>query len=342
MASALRNLPVGGQPRPGAMAGQRAARAPRRQPAATASGRVASGGALTLPADTGHAPASGSVYRQIFRTFAENRLALAGVAIVILTILFCFLGPFFYHTDQVHTNLAGSFAHPGADAHPLGTDQNGYDVLGRLMLGGQTSIEIGLAAAFFATGFGAVYGAISGFIGGVIDGLMMRIVDAMLAIPALFLLPFIFSLLSNGITLWWLIVIVAVIAWQVPARLIRGETLSLRVREYVEAVRVMGGSSARIVRRHILPNAIGTIVVNATLLVADAILTVAALSFLGLGIPPPATNWGQMLSDGTQFTILGYWWLIYPPGLAIVLLVVAFNFIGDALRDSFEVRLQRR
>jgi peptide/nickel transport system permease protein len=312
------------------------------KPAAKASVRAATGRALSLPADGGQARSSGGVYRLVFQTFAENRLAVAGVAIVVLMILFCFLGPVFYHTDQVHANLAQSFARPGEHGHPLGTDQTGYDVLGRLMLGGQTSIEVGLAAAFFATAFGAVYGAISGFLGGLIDGLLMRIIDAMLAIPSLFLLLFISSLLSNGMTLWWLILIVAVIAWQVPARLIRGETLTLRVREYVQAVRVMGGSAARIIRRHILPNAIGTIVVNATFQVADAILTVAALSFLGLGIPPPATNWGQMLSDGTQFSALGYWWLIYPPGLAIVLLVVAFNFIGDALRDSFEVRLQRR
>ena len=311
-------------------------------PATGASGRATTSAAPSPPADNGETPPAGSVYRLIFQTFAENRLAVAGVAIVVLMILFCFLGPVFYHTDQVHTNLAQSFVHPGQDGHPLGTDQNGYDILGRLMVGGQTSIEVGLAAAFFATGFGAVYGAISGFLGGFIDGLLMRIVDAMLAIPSLFLLLFISSLLANGMTLWWLILIVAVIAWQVPARLVRGETLSLRVREYVQAVRVMGGTSTRIVRRHILPNAIGTIVVNATFQVADAILIVAALSYLGLGIPPPATNWGQMLSDGTQFIALGYWWLIYPPGLAIVLLVMAFNFIGDALRDSFEVRLRRR
>ncbi|MHB2024207.1 MAG: ABC transporter permease [Mycobacteriales bacterium] len=297
-------------------------------------------GALT-PAG-GEATSTGSVYKLILQTFIENRLAVVGLVIVVLMVLFCFLGPVFYHTDQIHTNLAQTFDHPGQDGHPLGTDNNGYDVLGRLMVGGQTSIEVGLAAALVATTIGVAYGALSGFLGGFFDGLMMRIVDALLAIPALFLLLFIATLLPHGMTLGWLILIIAMIAWQVPARLVRGETLSLRVREYVQAVRVMGGSSGRIIRRHIIPNAIGTIVVNATFQVADAILTVAALSFLGLGIPPPATNWGQMLSDGTQFTQLGYWWLIYPAGLCIVLIVVAFNFIGDALRDSLEVRLQRR
>jgi peptide/nickel transport system permease protein len=290
----------------------------------------------------GEVVTTGSIYKLIFRTFVENRLAVVGVALVIIMVLFCFVGPLLYHTNQNTVNLLGQFARPGSKGHPLGTDNEGHDVLGRLMIGGQTSIEVGLLAALFATTIGVVYGAVSGFIGGVVDGLMMRVVDAILAIPALFLLIFIAALLPGGMTFWWLIVVISMIAWQVPARLVRGETLTLRVREYVQAVRVMGGSSARIIRRHIVPNAIGTIVVNATFQVADAILVVAALSFLGLGIPPPATNWGDMLSNGTQFTELGYWWLIYPAGLCIVIVVVAFNFIGDALRDSLEVRLQRR
>ena len=126
-----------------------------------------------------------------------------------------------------------------------------------------------------------------------------------------------------------------------PARLVRGETLSLRVREYVQAVRVMGGSGGRIVLRHIIPNTIGTIIVNATFQVADAILLLAALGFIGLGVPAPQTDWGSMLSDGVNYALNGYWWEIYPAGVAIVLVVVAFNFVGDALRDAFEVRLQR-
>jgi peptide/nickel transport system permease protein len=123
---------------------------------------------------------------------------------------------------------------------------------------------------------------------------------------------------------------------------VRGETLSLRVREYVEAVRVMGGSTRRVLFRHIIPNTVGTIVVNATFQVADAIIFVATLSYLGIGVPPPATNWGGQLSNGLSFFYDGYWWLIYPAGIAIVLTVVAFNFVGDAMRDAFEVRLQRR
>ena len=271
--------------------------------------------------------------------FLENKLALASAIMIVLIVLFCFVGPHIYHTDQIHTNIAEA-NQPPSRAHPLGTDDVGYDQLGRLMVGGQTSLEVALGAAVVAVVFGVLWGAISGYLGGVFDGIMMRIVDAILAIPALFLLLFLAAITVPSVGT--LILVVGLIAWLIPARLVRAETLSLRTREYVEAVKVMGGGPTRIVVRHIVPNTIGTVAVNATFQVADAILVVAALSFLGLGIPPPAANWGGMLSNGLNYTYSGYWWLVYPPGVAIVLTVVCFNFIGDALRDAFEVRLRRR
>jgi peptide/nickel transport system permease protein len=139
-----------------------------------------------------------------------------------------------------------------------------------------------------------------------------------------------------------MILVIGLVAWLVPARLVRAETLSLRTREFVQAVRSMGGTRRRMIFRHIIPNTIGTIMVNATFQVADAILALASLSFLGLGIAPPAANWGGMLSTGVTYTYAGDWWLIYPPGLCILLTVMAFNAVGDGLRDAFEVRLQRR
>jgi peptide/nickel transport system permease protein len=290
-------------------------------------------------AEGGEARAAGSGWKLAAYVFLEHRLAVVGVGVVIFMILFCFVGPLIYHTDQINTDIL-QFTKPPSAAHPLGTDNVGYDVLGRLMVGGQTSLEIGIIAALLATTFGVLWGAVAGFVGGWLDQVMMRIVDSMLAIPTLFLLLVLAAIFVPSLPM--LILIVATAAWLVPARLIRGETLSLRTREYVDAVRVMGGSDARIVLRHIIPNTIGTIMVNATFQVADAILTIAALSYLGLGVPPPATNWGGMLSDGVSYTFAGYWWLIYPAGLAIVLTVVAFNLIGDAMRDAFEVRLQRR
>lgn len=278
--------------------------------------------------------------RLFLRTFAENRLALVGILIVVVLAGFSFIGPLFYHTDQVHTNLTAVNLHPGAHGHPLGTDQVGYDQLGRLMAGGRTSLEIGISAGLLATVVGSLWGAIAGYLGSVVDAAMMRIVDAMLSIPALFLLLVIAAIWTPNVTS--LILLIGLIAWLVPARLVRGEALTLRTREYVQAVRLMGGGRWRAVTRHIIPNTVGTIVVNASFQVADAILYVAYLSFLGLGLPPPATNWGGMLTDGVQYAYDGYWWLIYPPGVAIVLVVIAFNFIGDGLRDSLDARLRRR
>jgi peptide/nickel transport system permease protein len=271
--------------------------------------------------------------------FVENKLALAGVTILVLIAGFCFIGPLLYHTDQVHVNLANENLAPGP-GHPLGTDQNGYDVLGRLMAGGQISLEVGLAAAIIATGVGMVWGAIAGYFGGITDAVMMRLVDALLAIPTLFLALVVVSMFPP--TEIELIIVIALTSWLTTSRLIRGEALSLRVRDYVQAMQVMGGGSARAVLRHIVPNAIGTIIVTATFQVADAILLVVALSYLGLGIRPPQTDWGGMLNAGLNYIYDGYWWQIFPAGIAIILVVIAINFIGDGLRDAFEVRLRRR
>jgi peptide/nickel transport system permease protein len=296
-------------------------------------------GALPGVVEGGEIQVSGSAWKLAAYVFLENKLALVGLGYVVLMFLFCFVGPFIWRTNQINTDITQITQQPNG-AHPLGTDIVGKDVLGQLMVGGQTSLEIGMAAAAIAIVIGVLWGAIAGFVGGWVDQLMMRIVDSLLAIPTLFLLLVLAAMYPASLPM--LIIIVGLVAWLVPARLIRGETLSLRTREYVDAVRVMGGSSARIVLRHIIPNTIGTIMVNATFQVADAILLVATLSYLGLGVPPPSTNWGDMLSDGVSYTYAGYWWLIFPAGIAIVTTVVAFNLIGDAMRDAFEVRLQKR
>jgi len=275
----------------------------------------------------------------LVRTLYENKIALAGVTVVLLVIAFCFIGPLLYHTNQTSPNPAILNEAPSA-RHLLGTDYVGFDVLGRLMVAGQSSIEIGLAVAVISTSFGVIWGAISGFWGGVTDAILMRVVDIVLAIPALFIFIYLASVFRPTVIL--LIIVVSALSWVGPARLIRGETLSLRVREYVDAVRVMGGSSGRVIIRHIVPNTISTIVVNATFQVADAILILATLSFLGFGLPPPAATWGGMLTNGMNYLYDGYWWQIYPAGLIIVITVIAFNLIGDGLRDALEVRLQFR
>jgi peptide/nickel transport system permease protein len=249
------------------------------------------------------------------------------------------VGPLFYHTDQVDTNIINSNDAPSG-SHLLGTDNNGFDILGRLMKGGQSSIEIAFCVAIIATFIGVVYGAIAGYFGRYVDAVMMRVVDILLAIPVVFLFIFVSDIVTPST--WLLIAVLSGLSWLAPARLVRGETLSLRTREYVQAVKVMGGKSRRIVFRHIIPNAIGTIIVNATFQIADAILVLAVLQYLGFALPFPTATWGSMLSQGSTFLSDGYWWQVYPALVAIVLIVVAFNFIGDALRDSFEVRLQER
>ncbi len=271
--------------------------------------------------------------------FMENRLAVVGVGIVVFFVLFCFVGPLVYHTNQVQTNVAISDRAPSLQ-HLLGTDDAGYDIVGRLMAGGQVTLIVALAVAVLATSFGTVWGAVAGFAGGMVDGAMMRIVDSILSIPALFLLLFVARIATPSVLL--LIVVISGVSWLVPSRLVRSETLVLRTSQYVDASRAAGSRPRGIVFRHIIPNVFGTVVVNATFQIADAILAIAYLSFLGLGLPPPAANWGAMLSQGVNYVFAGYWWEIWPAGVCIVALVVAFNFIGDGLRDAVEVRLQRR
>jgi peptide/nickel transport system permease protein len=287
----------------------------------------------------GETAGKGSIFQLVLAVFLENRLAVVGLFVVVFFALFCFLGPLFYHTNQIQTNLAIENQGPSL-RHLFGTDDVGYDILGRLMAGGQTTLVVGVLVSLLATSFGVIWGAISGFVGGLVDSVMMRTVDALLAIPTLFLLLFLASIFTPNELL--LILVIASVAWLVPSRLVRAETLSLKTRPFVEAAQGQGAGPFRIIFTHIIPNTFGTVAVNATFQVADAILAVAALSFLGLGIPPPAANWGEMLSDGVNYVFSGYWWQIWPAGVCIVLVVVAFNFIGDGMRDALEVRLQKR
>jgi peptide/nickel transport system permease protein len=287
----------------------------------------------------GEVASTGSAWRVVARTFAKNKLAVFGTVVVVAITVFSFVGPLLYHTDQFDPNLANVSLGPGA-GHPIGTDQSGFDILGRLMLGGRRSIVVGLAVGVIATVVGLIYGAISGFFGKATDSILMRLVDVGLAIPPVML--FIFLGRVYRPTLGLLIGLLVLISWLIPARLVRGETLTLRTREYVQAVRGMGGRSLSIILRHIIPNTIGTIVVTVTFQIANAILTLAVLQYLGFGLPPTDPTWGSMLSDGTTYLADGYWWQVYPALGIIVITVIAFNFIGDALQDSFDVRLQER
>lgn len=291
---------------------------------------------LNAPQVTARAPES---WRKQLAEFFRNPLGCAGAAAIILMLLFSFIGPMIYPTDQTTPNLLRITLHPSAQ-FPLGTDNVGYNVLGRLMVAGQSSLEVGLAAAVIAGVLGTLWGSVAGFVGGWLDTVMMRIVDALLAIPALLLVLLLSTLVTPSLIM--VIIVLGLISWLTTARLVRGQVLVLRKLEFVEASHAFGGTARQIVLKHLVPNVIGTVVVQATFEVANAILLFAALSFLGLGPPPPAANWGGMLTNGLDYVFDGYWWLIYPAGVCIVITVVAFNLVGDALRDLVEVRLQRR
>jgi ABC-type dipeptide/oligopeptide/nickel transport system permease subunit len=305
-----------------------------------------SGTAPSLPPlDVARAPAGGEIgpiqsgWRLGLREFAQNRLAVIGLATLLFFVLFCFVGPLFYHANLLVANLNIANSPPSA-AHLLGTDNEGIDVLGELMKGGQASLEIGFLSAIMAIVVGALYGAISGLAGGIIDSALMRVVDVLLSIPFLFVVLIV--AVRYGASVLSLSLIIGAFTWLVPARLVRGEVLSLKVRDFVAAARTAGAGRWRLINRHLLPNAFSVIIVNVTFNVADAILAVAYLGFLGFGLHYPNYDWGDLLSNGTEYLLDGYWWLIWPAGICLVATVMACNLIGDALRDALDVRVRRR
>jgi ABC-type dipeptide/oligopeptide/nickel transport system permease subunit len=288
-------------------------------------------GAVASPSATG--------WKLTLREFLKNRLAVAGLVVLLLFIVFSYLGPLLYHSDQTNTNLLNTDMPPGG-GYPLGTDDNGFDVLGRLMVGGRTSLEIGFLAALIATVIGTLWGAVAGLLGGLVDAIMMRVVDVLLSIP--FLLVVLIVASKYGSNMWNLSLILGIFSWLVPARLIRGEVLTLRVRDFVSAARVMGGTRGRLIFRHLIPNAMGTVIVNITFQIADAVLALAALGFLNFGVHYPDTDWGSQIAGAQDSLSNGYWWLVFPVGVCLVLVVMAFNLIGDGLRDAVDVRLRKR
>ncbi|MGH3170144.1 MAG: ABC transporter permease [Trebonia sp.] len=293
---------------------------------------------LTTAAEAGGQPEDQRETRaSSFRAWAGNRRAQAGAAIVVALVAFCFLGPLVYHTSQVKVNLNDATLPPGT-GHPLGTDGDGYDVLGRLMVGGQSSLELGFAVAVATTVIGTLYGAIAGWAGGIVDMVMMRVIDTFLALPTLILLLILVTMFTPNLLM--IILLLTALSWLGTARLVRGQILTVRTREYVQAAKTLGSGQWWTIRRHLVPNAFGVIVVSATFTVADSILMLSVLSFLGLGLPPPAADWGSMLTNGLDYLFDGYWWMVYPPAVILIVTLIAFNLIGEAARESLDVRLR--
>ncbi len=300
-------------------------------------------GGVELPAFVG--PEGGEVqviasgWKLALREFFDNKIAAVGLAVIVFFVLFCFLGPVIHPTNQTLVNPLVTDQSPGG-GYLLGTDEHGFDELGRIMLGGQSALEIGFFSAALATVVGTLWGAIAGLASGIMDGIMMRIVDVLLSIPLLFIVLVLATKFSG--TVVSLSLLIGLWSWLWPSRLVRGEVLTLRNRDFVNAARVMGASRSRIVLRHLIPNALSVVIVNVTFQVADAILILAYIGFLGFGLQFPATSWGDMLGGAQNNVTAGYWWLVYPVGGCLVALVLATNLVGDALRDALDVRLRRR
>jgi peptide/nickel transport system permease protein len=301
------------------------------------------GGAMHIPPSAmpegGEVQVLASGWRLALREFRANRVAMFGLGVLLFFVVFCFLGPVFYHTNQSLSNVLNTDLPPGG-GHPLGTDEHGFDELGRIMAGGQTALEIGFFASFIATVLGTLWGAIAGLAGGIIDGIMMRFVDVLLSIPFLFIVLVLATKYSATVLDESLLL--GLFSWLIPARLVRGEVLTLRVRDFVLAARVMGSGRSRLVMRHLVPNALSVVIVNVTFQVADAILALAYLGFLGFGLQFPAASWGDMLGNAQTYVASNFWWLVYPVGACLVAVVLACNLVGDALRDALDVRLRRR
>lgn len=285
-------------------------------------------------ADPGHR----SALRGFWLRFRRNPVAVVAAVYLILIHILAFLAPIIAPYSPEQIDLGSTFAGP-SPSHWLGTDENGRDVFARLLYGGRVSLIVGIVSVVVSTLVGTVLGGISGYAGGWIDSVVMRVTDAFLAIPTFFLLLTILTLF--GTTLTNIVLIIGLTSWMNVARIVRGDVLKFRGEEYVTAARVLGANDARMVVRHILPQAVPSIIVSATLGVAFAIITESSLSFLGLGIQPPLPSWGNMLSASQQYVWTAPRLAIYP-GILIVLTVLAYNTVGNALRDVLDPKLRGR
>lgn len=273
------------------------------------------------------------------RRFTRNKLAVAGLCVIIVLYTLALLAPVIqrYPYDQI---TAGMRDKPPSSERWMGTDRNGRDVYSRLVKGGQVSLAAGFASVVIIMTVGVSLGAMAGFFGGIVDGFIMRFTDILLSIPLLLLLITAASLFEPGLRTT--VIVIGLSAWPGTARLVRGQFMTLKSQEYVTAARAIGATPFRIMARHLFPNTLAVIIVQATIWLSYAILLEASLSYLGLGVTIPTPSWGNILQDGQRELIAGAWWLTTFPGLAIFLTVLSFNLMGDGLRDALDPRHRRR
>ena len=268
------------------------------------------------------------------RRFRENRLALWSIYVIAIFVLAAILAPILAPHDPIAIrDVMATRFQPPSWAHPFGTDEFGRDLFSRALYGARVSLSVGILAMLLATSIGSLYGAIAGYFGGMVDGVMMRIVDVWIAFPAFYLMLLLVGVFEASVPV--LILILALTAWPATARFIRGEILSLRERDYVQAARAMGLPAYRIILRHLIPGALSPVLVTGALAVAGMIGAEAGLSFLGLGISPPTPSWGNMVAAGKD-TLASAWWISFFPGALLTITLIAFSLVADGLRDALD------
>ncbi len=275
----------------------------------------------------------------VARRFVQNRLAVAGLIVIVVFVIAAVLEPLIttYPYDEL---LPGMRDKPPSSEHWMGTDRSGRDVYSRLVKGGQVSLAAGFAAVAIVMTIGVALGALAGYFGGIVDAIIMRFTDILLSIPLILLLITAASLFRPSLRTT--ILVIGISSWPGAARLIRGQFLAIKGQEFVTAARSIGATPLQIMMRHVFPNTLAIIIVEATLWLSYAILLEASLSYLGLGVQIPTPSWGNMLQDGQRELLFGAWWLTLFPGLAIFLTVLAFNLMGDGLRDALDPRHRGR
>ncbi|MDT8716929.1 ABC transporter permease [Clostridium sp. 19966] len=290
---------------------------------------------------------SKSIWYESFHRLTKNKIAIVSAAFLIFMILFSFIGPIFspYLSDNVDVSM---IKQAPSISHLLGTDDYGRDVLTRLMLAGRISLTVGIVSMILSLILGTLLGAVSGYYGGIVDGIIMRIADILMSIPGLPLLIIIAALLSElkvptDYRLYIVMLMLSFVGWPGLARLVRGQILSLREQNYMKAADVLGLSDKRKILNHLLPNVFPLLIVVATLSTASGILSESSLSFLGLGVIPPTPSWGNMISAANNLMDFQKRpWLWVPPGVAILLTVIAINILGDAVRDALDPKMKGR
>jgi len=280
---------------------------------------------------------STTYWQDVWRRLKKNRMAMAGLCMIVLIIALAIFGPILSPYTYSDQDLNATNQPPSA-AHWFGTDNLGRDLLTRVLFGARISLSVGFVASFIILTIGVIYGGISGFFGGWLDNLMMRIVDILWAVPLTLFVILLMVVMGPG--LLTIFVALGSVYWVGMARIVRGQIISLKNQEFVLAARTIGASPWRILLRHLIPNAMGPIIVTVTLNIPNAIFTEAFLSFIGLGVSAPMASWGVLASEGAQ-SIRAYPWQIFFPALAISLTMLAFNFLGDGLRDALDPRMRR-